>query len=73
MQESQIVFRLLRPAYQQAAKPVHPAMRTFDYPAASAKAGFLFQLLRLFPSGADMRRKIEGGDGGTDFVENYDV
>jgi hypothetical protein len=56
MKQGQVIFRLLFPARQYAAEPVHPAMRPFHYPAASLEAGLSFNGLCLLAPRTNMSR-----------------
>jgi hypothetical protein len=56
MKQSQIILRLLFPTRQDAAKPVHPAMRPFHNPASSFKAGLSFNRLCLFATRTNVSR-----------------
>src|SRR5512135_2953494 len=55
MQKSQVVLGFLVPAYQEPAKPIHPAMRAFNDPATCLLASVLAQLLGLFATRPDVR------------------
>ena len=54
MKQRQIVFRFLFPTRQDAAKPVHPAMRPLDNPASSFEASLMFNRLCFFAARANM-------------------
>jgi len=54
MKQRQIIFRLLFPPRQYTAKTVHPAMRPFNNPTTSLKAGFSLNSLCLFATRTDM-------------------
>ena len=54
MKQSQIILRFLFPPYQNAAEPVHPAMRPLHNPATSLEASFMFDRLGFFTSGSNM-------------------
>ena len=54
MKQSQKILRLLFPPRQDAAKPVHPAMRPLHNPATSLKSSLSFNRLRLFATSMDM-------------------
>jgi len=54
MKQTQIILRFLFPSYQDATKPVHPAMRPLHNPAASLEACFTFDCLSFFTSGSNV-------------------
>jgi hypothetical protein len=56
MKQSQIILRLLFPTCQDAAKPVHPAMRPFHNPASSFKAGLMLNRLGLLSTRTNVSR-----------------
>lgn len=56
MKQSQIIFRFLFPARQDAAKPVHPAMCSLDNPASRFKASLMLNRLCFFTARANMGR-----------------
>ena len=56
MKQSQIILRLLFPTRQDAAKPVHPAMRPFHNPASSFKTGLSFNRLCLLATRTNVSR-----------------
>jgi len=54
MKQSQIIFRFLFPPCQDAAKPVHPAMRPFHNPATSLESSLMLNRLYLFTARPNM-------------------
>jgi len=54
MKQSQIIFRFLFPACQDATKPVHPAMGSLDNPAACFETGLVFNCLCFFTTRTNM-------------------
>ena len=54
MKQSQKILRLLFPPRQDAAKPVHPAVRPLHNPATSLKSRLSFNRLRFFATSADI-------------------
>jgi len=54
MKQSQIIFRFLFPPCQDAAEPVHPAMRPFHNPATSFETGLSFNSLCFFATRTNM-------------------
>jgi len=54
MKQSQIIFRFLFPPCQDAAKPVHPAMRPFHNPATSLESSLMLNSLCLFTARPNM-------------------
>jgi len=56
MKQSQIIFRFLFPPRQNAAKPVHPTVRSLDYPATSLESSLMFNCLCFFATGPNVSR-----------------
>jgi hypothetical protein len=48
MQKYGVVLRLLLSAHEDAPKPVHPTVRSFNHPTSRPEAGFAFDGLALF-------------------------
>ena len=59
MQERNVVLWLLVPTNQDAAEAIHPTMGAFHHPPSRPFACFVFDLLSLFTSGANMGRKAK--------------
>lgn len=56
MKQPKIIRSLLLPPRQDAAKAVHPTMRSLHNPTARFEAGFMFDRLRLFTARLDVSR-----------------
>jgi len=54
MKQGQIIFRFLFPTCQDAAKPVHPAVRSLYNPTTSFKTGLMFNRLCFFATRTNM-------------------
>src|SRR5207248_10827952 len=59
VEKRQVILRLFLPANEQAAKAIHPGMRSFHHPPPCLEAGLSLDGLGLFPSRADMGGKAE--------------
>ena len=61
MQHRDVGVSPLLPADEDAAKAIHPTMRSFDDPTSSAKASTTLDGFRLFAARFDVRGEFEGG------------
>ena len=59
MQKGDIVFGLLVPTNQNAAKTIHPTMRTFNDPTSRTLGRILFELLGFFTPRPNMSREAK--------------
>src|SRR2546421_4604641 len=57
MEKGQIILRLFIPTHEEAAKAVHPGVRSFHHPPPCFEPSFSLDGLGLFSSWANMGRK----------------